>query len=87
MLALRRTVTPVQIPKLGFSMTEGTIGEWLVADGDVVDLGQILYRLETDKVETDVEAPAGGVIRLIGEASETYPVGSLVAEITSESDA
>jgi pyruvate/2-oxoglutarate dehydrogenase complex dihydrolipoamide acyltransferase (E2) component len=74
-------VTPVQIPKLGFSMTEGTIAAWLVADGDQVARGQVIYRVETDKVETDIEAPATGVVRLIGEEEETYPVGALVAEI------
>jgi pyruvate/2-oxoglutarate dehydrogenase complex dihydrolipoamide acyltransferase (E2) component len=71
----------VQIPKLGFTMTEGTIEEWLVADGDRVDAGQVIYRVSTDKVETDVEAPASGIVRLIGAEDETYPVGALVAEI------
>jgi pyruvate/2-oxoglutarate dehydrogenase complex dihydrolipoamide acyltransferase (E2) component len=74
-------VTPVQIPKLGFSMTEGTIAEWLVADGDEVAQGQVIYTLATDKVETEVEAPATGVVRLIGAEEQTYPVGELIAEI------
>ena len=73
--------TPVNIPKLGISMTEGTLNNWMVADGDTVAQGQILYVLETDKVETEIESPAAGVVRLVGEPGEVYPVGALVAEI------
>ena len=51
---------PINIPKLGVSMTEGTLVEWLVQDGDEVAAGQVLYRIETDKVENDVEAPVAG---------------------------
>jgi pyruvate/2-oxoglutarate dehydrogenase complex dihydrolipoamide acyltransferase (E2) component len=73
--------TPVNIPKLGISMTEGTLNNWLVADGDTVDQGQILYVLETDKVETEIESPAAGTVRLVGQPGEVYPVGALVAQI------
>lgn len=73
--------TPVSIPKLGISMTEGTLTNWAVTDGDTVAQGQVLYVLETDKVETEIEAPAAGVVRLIGEPGEVYPVGALVAQI------
>ena len=52
----------LNIPKLGVSMTEGTLVEWLVADGATVDAGDVIYRLETDKVENDVEAPVAGVV-------------------------
>ena len=38
-------------------MTEGTLVEWLVADGDAVTPGDVLYRIETDKVENEIEAP------------------------------
>ena len=71
----------IQIPKLGMAMTEGTLVEWAVADGAAVEVGQILYRLETDKVENEVESPAAGTIRLVAEPGETYPVGTVVAEI------
>lgn len=71
----------INIPKLGVSVTEGKLAEWLVADGDVITAGQALYVLETDKVETEIEAPCAGTIRLIGTAGETYEVGTLVAEV------
>ena len=72
---------PINIPKLGVSMTEGTIVEWLVADGEQVAEGQALYVIETDKVENEVEATAAGTIRITGEEGETYPVGESIGEI------
>ena len=66
---------PINIPKLGVSMSEGTLVEWLVQDGEQVTEGQLLYRIETDKVENDVESPATGIIRITGEEGETYDVG------------
>jgi pyruvate/2-oxoglutarate dehydrogenase complex dihydrolipoamide acyltransferase (E2) component len=72
----------LKIPKLGMSMTEATIVEWLVADGDSVQVGQPLYLLETDKTENEVPSPVTGVITLIGMADETYEVGTVIAEIS-----
>jgi len=64
------------------SMTEATIVEWLVADGDSVQEGQPLYLLETDKTENEVPSPVAGVITLIGAVDETYEVGTVIAEIS-----
>ena len=72
---------PINVPKLGVSMTEGTIIEWLVADGQQVDASQPIYRLETDKVENDVEAPVAGTVRITGEVGEIYAVGETIGEI------
>jgi len=72
----------LKIPKLGMSMNEATIVEWLVADGDAVQEGQPLYLLETDKTENEVPSPVAGVIRLIGVVDETYEVGTVIAEIS-----
>ncbi len=47
----------IRIPKLGMEMTEGTLAEWLVADGTQVTQDQPMYLLETDKVENEVPAP------------------------------
>jgi pyruvate/2-oxoglutarate dehydrogenase complex dihydrolipoamide acyltransferase (E2) component len=74
---------PINIPKLGVSMTEGTIVEWLVADGDAVSEGQPIFVIETDKVENEVEATASGTVRISGEEGETYPVGETIGEIES----
>lgn len=71
----------LSIPKLGVSMTEGTLVEWLVHDGDLVTEGQAIYRLETDKVENDVEAPVAGTIHITGVAGGVYAVGAPIGEI------
>ena len=72
---------PINIPKLGVSMSEGTLVEWLVQDGESVTAGQVLYRIETDKVENDVESPVAGVVRITGVEGETYDVGDPIGEI------
>ncbi len=46
-----------------------------MADGGQIEAGEPLYRMETEKVEMDVEAPASGVVHILGPAGETYPVG------------
>ena len=71
----------LKIPKLGMSMSEATIVQWLVEDGDTVAVGQPLYVLETDKTENEVESPVAGVISLVGKVDETYEVGTVIAEI------
>lgn len=76
------TITPVKIPKLGVGMVQGTLSEWLVADGDNVGVGAPLYVLETDKLENEVESPAAGRISILKAAEATYAVGTLVAEIS-----
>ena len=54
--------TEFTMPKLGLTMEEATILEWLVADGQPVSAGAAVMRIETDKVETDVEISADGVL-------------------------
>jgi pyruvate dehydrogenase E2 component (dihydrolipoamide acetyltransferase) len=71
----------VNIPRLGVGMTEGTLVSWLVEHGGTVEPGQPLYVLETDKVEGEVAAPAGGVVVHLVPAGETYPVGTPIAAI------
>jgi pyruvate/2-oxoglutarate dehydrogenase complex dihydrolipoamide acyltransferase (E2) component len=72
----------VLVPKLGFAMNEGSIAEWLVADGTRVDAGQPIYSLESDKSVVEIEAPAAGTLRIIGRIGEVYAVGTVIAEIT-----
>lgn len=71
----------VKIPKLGHSMVEGHLAEWLVSDGDRINPGDPIYRIETEKVENEVEAAIGGVIRILAEAEQDYPVGHVIAAI------
>jgi pyruvate/2-oxoglutarate dehydrogenase complex dihydrolipoamide acyltransferase (E2) component len=73
--------TDILLPKLGFAMEEGTLTEWLIADGGEVSEGQPLFLLESDKSSNEVEAPASGTLHIIAEVGETYPVGYVLGEI------
>lgn len=73
--------TEIKIPKIGFSMTEATLAEWLVEDGATVCEGMPIYSLEMDKSNTEIEAPTAGTIKLIGEVGEVYEIGDVIATI------
>lgn len=73
--------TEIRIPKIGISMTEATLTEWLVADGASVEAGAPLYTIEMDKSTNEVEAPASGTLKIIGEVGEIYEVGTLIATL------
>lgn len=73
--------TEILLPKLGFSMNEGVLSEWLVADGGEVKEGEPLFALESDKSTQEIEAPASGMLRVIKQPGETYEVGTLLGEI------
>jgi pyruvate/2-oxoglutarate dehydrogenase complex dihydrolipoamide acyltransferase (E2) component len=70
------------LPKLGFAMDEAKLDEWLVQNGASVEEGQPLFTLESEKSVQEIEAPASGVLRIIAEPGETYPVGTILGEIT-----
>lgn len=71
----------LKIPKGAVSMQEGTIVEWLVADGDKVSVGQHIYDIETEKSTIEIESPFEGTIKILAPVGETLPVGHPVAEI------
>jgi pyruvate dehydrogenase E2 component (dihydrolipoamide acetyltransferase) len=79
--------TEVLIPKLGMTMTEGTVAEWRVPDGGEVKTGEIIYKLETEKIEFEVEAEASGTVRhLVPEGTALEP-GAVVAYILAPGEA
>jgi pyruvate/2-oxoglutarate dehydrogenase complex dihydrolipoamide acyltransferase (E2) component len=72
----------VLLPKWGVTMQEATVDEWLVSEGQHVQEGQLIVRVGTDKVDTEVEAPASGVLRSIRvPEGEVAPVGAVLAVI------
>lgn len=73
--------TQVLLPKIGFSMNEGVLTKWLVADGATVKEGEPLYELESEKSLQEVEAPASGTLKIVAQSGETYEVGTVLAEI------
>jgi pyruvate/2-oxoglutarate dehydrogenase complex dihydrolipoamide acyltransferase (E2) component len=74
--------TDILLPKIGFSMNEGELAEWLAADGDTVTEGQPLFLLEADKSANEIEAPASGTLKILAEPGQTYPVGTLLGTIS-----
>lgn len=78
----------IVLPKLGLTMEEGTIKQWLVEEGQKVEKGQFLFEVETDKVTVEVEAQTSGVLGkiLVGEG-ETRPVGTPIAYLLEEGEA
>lgn len=73
--------TDILLPKIGFSMTEAQIAEWLAEDGAQVTEGQPLYLLEADKSANEVESPASGTLRIVAQLGETYEVGTILGTI------
>lgn len=73
--------TEVLLPKLGFSMNDGMVTEWRVADGGRVTQGELLYLLESEKSVQEIEAPAGGTLRIKAPVGEVLLVGTLLAVI------
>ncbi|HKQ84047.1 MAG TPA: lipoyl domain-containing protein [Steroidobacteraceae bacterium] len=73
--------TEVLLPKIGFSMNEGTVVEWLVPDGAQIKEGQPLYSLESDKSVQEVESPATGRLKILKAPGTSYVVGTVLGEI------
>lgn len=71
----------IRIPKLGMSATEVTLSEWMHADGERVEKGDVIYLAETDKTTTEIEAQVSGTIRQSGVEGEAYKVGELIGTI------
>jgi pyruvate dehydrogenase E2 component (dihydrolipoamide acetyltransferase) len=78
------TATPIHMPRLSDSMEEGTIVSWLVADGDVVEVGREIAEIETDKATMPYEAETAGVIMLHAAEGDTVTVGTIIATIGPE---
>jgi len=72
----------VHMPKYGMTMEEGIIVEWLVKEGETVEEGQSLAIIETEKVETELEAPsAGTIVEISRGVDDEIPVGEVIAYI------
>jgi 2-oxoglutarate dehydrogenase E2 component (dihydrolipoamide succinyltransferase) len=75
-------VFEVTMPKLGESVTEGTIGTWLKAVGDDVAFDDPLFDVSTDKVDSEIPSPYDGkMLSILVNAGETVPVGTVLARI------
>src|SRR5215204_4627671 len=75
-------ITPVNMPQLGESVTEGTIGKWLKQPGDKVEKYESLAEVITDKVNAEIPSPVSGTIKeLKVEEGATVPVGTEILVI------
>lgn len=87
---MAQAIRPVTMPKWGIEMTEGTINQWSIREGQQVEKGEPLLEVETEKIVNTVESPAAGILRrIVAAAGDVKPVGSLIAVLadTSVSDA
>ncbi|MFN0144160.1 MAG: biotin/lipoyl-containing protein, partial [Mycobacterium sp.] len=78
----------VQMPALGESVTEGTVTRWLKQEGDTVVADEPLVEVSTDKVDTEIPAPASGVLtKIVAHEDDTVPVGGELAIIGEAGEA
>lgn len=74
--------TTVVMPPLGESVLEGTVGKWLVSVGQRVERDQPIVEILTDKTDSEIPAPTGGVVTaLLANEGDTVPVGQGLMEI------
>jgi len=73
---------PILLPKAGMNMVEATVVAWRKAPGDHVEAGEAVVEVETDKVELQIEAPAGGILReVLVTVNEDAAVGATLGLI------
>ena len=74
------SVFELKMPKLGESVTEGTIGKWLKQPGEKVNKYELLVEVQTDKVNTEIPSPVAGTLKEVKvEEGQTVPIGTLLA--------
>lgn len=77
--------TEVKMPKLGESLTEGTVLKWWKKVGDSVKKDETLLEIATDKVDSEIPSPADGIlVEIIAEENETVAVGQIIAYIETD---
>jgi len=74
----------VTMPKLGETVTEGELTNWLKQVGDAVEFDDPLFEVSTDKVDSEIPSPYDGVIaEILVNAGETVPVGTQLVRIVA----
>lgn len=81
-MATTMTTSDVTMPQLGESVTEGTVGAWLMGPGDHVDKYDPLVEIESDKASSELPSPlTGTLVELLVEPGTTVPVGAALCRI------
>ena len=79
--------TDVIMPKLGESITEGTILEWKKNVGDSISRDETILEISTDKVDSEVPSPASGVLlEILYQKNDTVAVGEVIARVGESSE-
>jgi 2-oxoglutarate dehydrogenase E1 component len=87
-MATRTTTVQITMPQMGESVTEGTVLGWLKQAGDQVERDEPLVEVSTDKVDTEIPAPASGVLtKILVEPDQTVEVGAVLGEIEAGGEA
>ena len=73
--------TEVLMPKLGLTMTEGTVDQWFKNEGDTVEKGEVVCTISSEKLTHDVEAPEAGVISNLVAVEQEVPCKEPIAVI------
>ena len=69
------------VPTVGESITEVTISSWLKADGDYVELDEIIAEVDSDKATFELPAEANGILRIVAQEDSTIEIGALICKI------
>jgi 2-oxoglutarate dehydrogenase E2 component (dihydrolipoamide succinyltransferase) len=77
----------VKVPSVGESITEGILARWLKPDGSMVNAGEPLFELETDKASQEVRAEAAGRLKISAQEGSTVSIGAEVAVLDSTATA
>ncbi|MBY0099437.1 dihydrolipoamide acetyltransferase family protein [Mesobacillus maritimus] len=79
-------VSELKIPKIGVEMQSAVIDEWDIDDGSQVEKGEILLKIQTEKVTYEIESPDTGYVKILGKEGDEYDVGSVVAVIAESQE-
>jgi len=74
----------IYMPRMGQTMTEGTVVKWLKKNGEAVKKGEGIVDIMTDKVTTTIESSCDGYLQIIIEEENTVPVGKVIGLLIDE---
>ena len=79
--------TEIIMPKLGLTMSEGSVVRWIKKDGETVKKGELLFEVQTDKVVLEVESPADGIVKILTGEGVVVPVTTIIAWVLGAGEA
>ena len=81
-------IVDIIMPKMGESITEGTIIEWRKKVGDPIKMDEIILEIGTDKVDSEIPSSTEGVlVEIIGQPNDVMEVGAVIGRVETDSAA